>query len=77
MDIYAAGETPIPGVEARLLAEGIAGHGHRDVHYCPDFETASSHLREIVRPGDLVLTLGAGNVWQIGETLAEWLKQRG
>jgi UDP-N-acetylmuramate--alanine ligase len=77
MDIYAAGEAPIPGVEARLLAEGIAGHGHRDVHYCPDAEAVSSHLQKNVRPGDLVLTLGAGDVWKIGESLAEWLKQRG
>ncbi|ABA89440.1 UDP-N-acetylmuramate--alanine ligase [Syntrophotalea carbinolica DSM 2380] len=76
MDIYAAGETPIPGVEARLLAEGIAGHGHRDVHYCPDAEAVAAHLREVVQAGDLVLTLGAGNVWQIGEALAEWLQQR-
>jgi UDP-N-acetylmuramate--alanine ligase len=64
-------------VEARLLAEGIAGHGHRDVHYCPDAEAVSSHLQKNVRAGDLVLTLGAGNVWQVGESLAEWLKQRG
>jgi UDP-N-acetylmuramate--alanine ligase len=77
MDIYAAGETPIPGVEARLLAEGIAGHGHREVHFCPDAEAVMAHLQQVVKPGDLVLTLGAGNVWQVGETLAEWLKQRG
>jgi UDP-N-acetylmuramate--alanine ligase len=77
MDIYAAGETPIPGVEASLLAEGIAGHGHRDVHYCSDAGAALSHLQDIVKPGDMVLTLGAGNVWQVGEALADWLKQRG
>jgi len=77
MDIYPAGEAPIPGVEARLLAEGVAGHGHRDVHYCPDADAVLAHLQKVVSPGDLVLTLGAGNVWQVGETLAAWLKQRG
>jgi UDP-N-acetylmuramate--alanine ligase len=76
MDIYAAGEAPIPGVEAQKLAEDIAGHGHRDVHYRPDFDTAVEHLLEQVREGDLVLTLGAGNVWQVGEELARRLRER-
>jgi UDP-N-acetylmuramate--alanine ligase len=76
MDIYPAGETPIPGVEACKLAEGIAGHGHRDVHYRPDPEAAVAHLLEQVREGDLVLTLGAGSVWQVGEELVRRLRER-
>lgn len=69
MDVYAASEDPIPGVEGADLAEGIAGHGHKDVHYIADPEAVVAHLKETVKEGDLVLTLGAGNVWKIGEAL--------
>jgi UDP-N-acetylmuramate--alanine ligase len=72
MDIYAAGETPIPGVHARDLAEGIAAHGHREVHYLNgDRAAIVDFLCESTRSGDLVLTLGAGDVGALGvEVLA-------
>ena len=73
MDIYPAGEEPIPGVDAATLAEGIAGHGHKDVHYLRRAEGGGRHLLPTVRPGDIVITLGAGNVWQVGAELAEQL----
>ncbi len=67
MDIYPAGEAPIPGVNARDLAEGIAAHGHREVVYMDgDREGIIRYLIESTRPGDLVLTLGAGDVGQLG-----------
>jgi UDP-N-acetylmuramate--alanine ligase len=67
MDIYPAGEAPIPGVHARDLAEGIAAHGHREVIYMDgDREGIVRYLCESTRPGDLVLTLGAGDVGQLG-----------
>src|SRR5262252_5457364 len=67
MDIYPAGEAPIPGVHARDLAEGIAAHGHREVLYMDgDREGIVQYLCESTRPGDLVLTLGAGDVGQLG-----------
>jgi UDP-N-acetylmuramate--alanine ligase len=72
MDIYPAGESPIPGVHARDLAEGIASHGHREVVYLDnDRKGVLDYLSENTRPGDLVLTLGAGDVGQMaGELLA-------
>ncbi len=76
MDIYAAGEEPMPGVDARALTEGIVGHGHRDAHYLAGQAAVIDHLLAQVRPGDIVITLGAGNVWQVGAELAEMLKQR-
>ena len=76
MDVYAAGEEPIPGVEAARLAEAIAGHGHRDVHFLANAEAVLAHLEREVREGDLVITLGAGNVWQVGEELARRLGAR-
>jgi UDP-N-acetylmuramate--alanine ligase len=67
MDIYPAGEPPIPGVTAAELAEGIRAHGHRHVTYLgSDRARVVEHVCEISRPGDLVLTLGAGDVTQLG-----------
>jgi UDP-N-acetylmuramate--alanine ligase len=77
MDVYAAGEEPIPGVESKALAAGIAEHGHKDVHYIAERDAVVDHLRSVVRPGDIVITLGAGNVWQVGEQLVMKLKEKG
>jgi len=68
MDVYAAGEEPIPGVEASDLAKGITEHGHRSCVYTGDAEATLDHLLKVLRPGDMVITMGAGNVWQVGET---------
>ena len=72
MDIYPAGEAPIPGVHARDLAEGIAAHGHREVRYMNgDRAAIVDYLCESTRSGDLILTLGAGDVGALGaEVLA-------
>ena len=70
MDIYAAGEAPIEGVHARDLADGIAAHGHREVLYLGgDRAAIVDYLCESTRTGDLVLTLGAGDVGQLGGEL--------
>jgi len=70
MDIYPAGEAPIPGVHARDLADGIAAHGHREVLYMDgDRAGILDYLCEATRSGDLVLTLGAGDVGQLGAEL--------
>ena len=67
MDIYPAGESPIPGVSAEDLADGIRAHGHRNVAFLGSDRTRLvDYVCEISRPGDLVLTLGAGDVSQLG-----------
>ncbi len=77
MDIYPAGEQPIPGVHARDLADGIASHGHREVVYLDnDRERILEYLCEITRRGDLVLTLGAGDVGTLGGELVARLGAR-
>ncbi|TLM65819.1 MAG: UDP-N-acetylmuramate--L-alanine ligase [Deltaproteobacteria bacterium] len=76
MDVYAAGEDPIPGVAASDLARGISGHGHRSCVYAADKTAVLGHLREAVQPGDMVITLGAGNVWQVGEEFLAGLAER-
>jgi len=76
LDIYAASESPIEGVHAARLAERIREHGHRAVQYVGTLERAVEAALQQARPGDAVLTLGAGNVWQAGDRLLEGLKQR-
>ena len=68
-DVYAASEDPIEGVTSRALAEKIERFGHRHVEYAGPLSGAAAKLKEVAQPGDLVLTLGAGNVWQAGEEL--------
>jgi UDP-N-acetylmuramate--alanine ligase len=73
MDIYAAGEKPIPGVSGQVLYEGVKQHGHKDVVFIPDKEKVVEHLATVLKKGDIMITLGAGDVWKIGEQLVERL----
>jgi UDP-N-acetylmuramate--alanine ligase len=67
MDIYAASEKAIEGVTAETLVERIRRSGHRAVAYVGTADRGVAALLEVARAGDLILTLGAGNVWQAGE----------
>ena len=71
LPIYAAGEHPLPGVTAERLAAQINKFGHRDVNYAESFEEAQRILEEKLREGDLLITLGAGDVWKIGDEFLE------
>jgi UDP-N-acetylmuramate--alanine ligase len=68
-DIYPASEEPIEGITAAALADHVERFGHRNVAYIGQISGAALTLREKVRPGDLVLTLGAGNVNQAADEL--------
>ncbi|MFH2010543.1 MAG: UDP-N-acetylmuramate--L-alanine ligase [bacterium] len=70
-DIYAAGETPLPGIGGECIARAIRRHGHKAVRYTGPIENTLKVLRSGVRAGDLVITLGAGNVWRVGAGLLE------
>src|SRR5262245_21962787 len=75
MDIYAGGEAPIEGVSAADLADAIRAHGHRDVTYLGrDRARVIDHVIDISRPGDLVITLGAGDVSHLGPELLRRLE---
>ncbi|HEX9024149.1 MAG TPA: UDP-N-acetylmuramate--L-alanine ligase, partial [Geobacteraceae bacterium] len=74
-DIYAASEKPIEGVTAEALAEAIRRHGQKDVTFIADREAIPEYLAGIAKSGDILLTLGAGNIWQTGEALLERLKK--
>ena len=73
-DIYPAGEDRIEGVEAKALFEGIREYGHKDVTYLANKKEIVDHLLRIVAPGDLVITLGAGDIWQVAEELVKRLE---
>jgi UDP-N-acetylmuramate--alanine ligase len=74
-DIYSAGEEPLTGVSASALAHALSDHGHRHATYAGDLRTATERLAAESRPGDVVLTLGAGNVWTAGEELLRRMAQ--
>jgi UDP-N-acetylmuramate--alanine ligase len=77
MDIYPAGEPPIPGVSAEALAEGIRAHGHRNVTFLgSDRARIVEYVTDISRPGDLIVTLGAGDVSQLGPDILRRLEGR-
>lgn len=73
MEIYAAGEKPVPGISGQALVDGIKQHGHRDVTFIADKDAVVDHLAGVLRKGDLLITLGAGDVWKIGERILERL----
>ncbi|MEA3546174.1 MAG: UDP-N-acetylmuramate--L-alanine ligase [Thermodesulfobacteriota bacterium] len=68
-DIYAASEEPVAGVSTENLLTAIKERGQRHVHYVAAIEHLPSAVAPMLRSGDIVLTLGAGNVWRAGEQL--------
>jgi UDP-N-acetylmuramate--alanine ligase len=74
MPIYPASEKMIPGVTASKLAKSIRAHGHKEVIYVGGVDECLIYLQEHIKPNDLVLTLGAGNVFKVGEAFIEKLK---
>ncbi|HZQ21976.1 MAG TPA: UDP-N-acetylmuramate--L-alanine ligase [Terriglobales bacterium] len=74
LDIYAASEQPIPGVTGEALAYYMREHSGRDVGYSPSFQDAIEEVASKVEPGDMILTLGAGSVSQLGPQILERLQ---
>jgi len=75
-DIYAASEEPIAGVDSLRLMEAIRAHGQKNVHHAGAVERVPDLACELLRPGDLFLTLGAGNINQAGEEVLRLLEGR-
>src|SRR5208283_2576989 len=71
-DVYPAREEPIQGITGELIANAAKQFGHKDVHYIQDKKQLPEYLRKNTRPGDIVITMGAGDIWKFGE---EFLKQ--
>jgi len=73
LPIYAASEQPVAGVDSQSLCDSIQAHGHKDVRFSDGPEAALDQLSRLLAEGDVVLTLGAGNVYRVGEKLLERL----
>jgi UDP-N-acetylmuramate--alanine ligase len=71
LPIYAASEAPIAGVSGEALGECIRAHGHRSVICLNGLAACVDHLEKTLAPGDLLLTLGAGDVYRVGEMVLE------
>jgi len=74
--IYPASEKPIPGVDGRLIAEGVKKMGHKAVWYLQDREEIAKLLVSNARPGDMILILGAGDIFTLADLVVEVLAQR-
>ncbi len=75
LDIYPAGEDPVEGVEVEEMSRQMRERGHRDVRYLPDRPSAVDAVVRTLIPGDMVMTLGAGDVWKVSEELVERLER--
>ncbi|MBI5586920.1 MAG: UDP-N-acetylmuramate--L-alanine ligase [Deltaproteobacteria bacterium] len=75
-EIYAAGEEKIEGVSGEVLYNGIKGYGHKDVSFMPDATKIPEFLEGVTIPGDMVITLGAGDVWKTGVKFLEMMKNK-
>ncbi len=74
LPIYAAGEKRIEGLSGQDLCEGIKAHGHKEVFCATDMKKALAYLKKNLKPGDMLLTLGAGDVWKVGVELLKSFK---
>jgi UDP-N-acetylmuramate--alanine ligase len=74
-EVYSAGERPIPGVSGTLIWEGMQTLGHPQALFMPHKEQLASAVLHHIRAGDVVLTLGAGDVWKVGEQLLKALQE--
>ncbi|MDH5201854.1 MAG: UDP-N-acetylmuramate--L-alanine ligase [Nitrospirota bacterium] len=76
LNVYSAGEKPFRGADSETLLKRIKKAGHKNAVYIKDKEDALKHIITTMRRGDILLTLGAGNVWKIGEEILNKLKMK-
>lgn len=76
-EIYSpVGEQPIQGVTGERLCEGVRAHSNEAAYFCPTLTDVQRRLEQIVRPGDIVLTMGAGDVFKAGLAFAQWYREQ-
>lgn len=75
-DVYPSREEPIEGVNGKLIADTAKKYGHRDVHYVEDKNQLPAKLEEIGRPGDIIITMGAGDIYKYCENFVTQLKKQ-
>jgi UDP-N-acetylmuramate--alanine ligase len=73
-DVYPAREEPIQGVTGELIVHAAKQFGHKDAHYVPDKQQIPSFLKSVAKQGDIIITMGAGDIWKYGEEFVRLLK---
>lgn len=74
-DIYPAREKPIEGITGEMIANIAKKYGHKNVHYIPDKKDIPKKLMELKKKDDIIITMGAGDIWKYGEKFVELLKK--
>jgi UDP-N-acetylmuramate--alanine ligase len=75
-DVYPAREDPIEGVDGKMISDITQKFGHKNVHYVADKTEIPEYLLNIVENDDIVITMGAGDIWKYGEKFVELLNKR-
>ncbi len=75
-DVYPAREEPIQGVSGELITNAAKVFGHKQVHYVPDKTTVPKFLMNMKQAGDIIITMGAGDIWKFGEQFITMLKAK-
>lgn len=70
-DVYPSREKPIEGVTGKLIADTASTYGHRNVVYVEDKNEVHERLKEIIKPGDIIITMGAGDIYKSGDKFVE------
>jgi UDP-N-acetylmuramate--alanine ligase len=73
-DVYPAREEPIQGITGELIAHAAKQFGHKNVHYVADKKDVPAFLMKLKQKGDMMITMGAGDIWRFGETFVTMLK---
>ncbi|MEW6653642.1 MAG: UDP-N-acetylmuramate--L-alanine ligase [Bacteroidota bacterium] len=73
-DVYPAREKPIDGITGKLITDTAKKFGHKNVYYEPDKTKVPELLKSIYQKGDIIITLGAGDIWKFGNQFVEFLK---
>jgi UDP-N-acetylmuramate--alanine ligase len=74
--VYPAREKPIPGVTGKMIADAAIKSGHRNVHYIDENNRILEEVEKLLQPHDIVVTIGAGDIYKHGEKLLSLLKEK-
>ena len=73
-DIYPAREKPIKNITSKIIVKKLIEIGHKNVHYIPDPLSLPIFIKKVVLPNDIILIMGAGNIWRICENIYKEIK---
>ncbi len=72
--IYGSREDPMEGISGQHIVDSAVKAGQRNVHYLPDLDRVAPYVSELAQPGDMIITMGAGNIWTVAKTLVRLLE---